>query len=97
MPTLGPVNLLTEKIHKQKIAVHLVHFMKELSSVMPSEDLLNGFQTSHMMHDCQLFEINLCSLNVSKGHKTSLQLARIRLMNSKIEENKIAECKCHTT
>lgn len=61
--------------------------MKELSSVMPGEDLLNGFQTSHMMHDGQLFEINLSSLDVSKSHKTSLQLARVRLTNSKIEEN----------
>ena len=68
------------------LAVHLVHLMKELPSVMPSEDLLNGFQTSHMMHDGQLFQINLCFLNVSKRHyKTSLQLARVRLVNSKIE------------
>ena len=41
--------------------------MKELPSVMPSEDLLNGFQTSH--NDGQLFQINLCSLNVSKSHR----------------------------
>ena len=67
------------------LAVHLVHLMKELPSVMPSEDPLNGFQTIHMMHDGQLFQINLCSLNVSKSHKTSLQLARVRLVNSKIE------------
>ena len=67
------------------LAFHLVHLMEELPSVMPSEDLLDGFQTSHMMHDGQLFRIYLCSLNVSKSHKTSLQLARVRLVNSKIE------------
>ena len=53
--------------------IYLVHLMQKLPSIVPHEDLLDRFPTSHMMCNCQLSKMNLCSLYISKSHKTSLQ------------------------
>ena len=56
------------------LKIYLIHLMKKLPSVMPYDDLLNGFPASHVMCNGQLLQMNTCSLNISKGHNTSLSL-----------------------
>lgn len=57
---------------------YLVHLMNKLPSVMPDQNLLNGFPTSHLMCHSKFSEINLCSLNISKSHKTSLWIGHTK-------------------
>lgn len=64
--------------------------MKKLASVMPHNNLLNGFPASNMMCNEQLVEVNLCSLDISKSHKTSLHLVIIVRTGKQNVEKQVA-------